>query len=463
MGKTISELTGPKGIPLLGAVFKLDLPRIHQQIESWADEYGDVFRLDLVNTNQLVVTRPSLIHHIASERPHAFKRSGRLDTVIREGGVHGVFNAEGDEWKRHRAVVSKGLDVRHQQQFYPELASKVQVLYEKWREDAEAGHITDIQKDLLRFTVDITTLLAFGYDIDTMRQEGGVIQDHLEVIFPTLFKRINMPISWYKLYKRKQDKDFERAVAEMNKIVDVFIAEARKRLQEDPSRRENPHNLLESILLAAEEEGAFSDEEIRGNLMTLLMAGEDTTAHTLTWMIFLLLQEPEIVTEIRKEADEIIGNETFCHSYTDNQRLKYAEACSLESLRFKPVAPIILHEALVDCELEEFSIKKGQKIMTNYRYGALHDAYFTEAKRFKPERWLKGSACPVHDMKAFSPFGGGPRYCPGRNLALLEIRSVISMLYKNFEVELAPDEKVEEVMAFTMMASSLKVKLSLRQ
>ena len=72
MGKTINELTGPKGIPLLGAVFKLDLPRIHQQIEDWSDQYGDVFRLDSVHTNQMGITRPCLIHQIASERPHAF-------------------------------------------------------------------------------------------------------------------------------------------------------------------------------------------------------------------------------------------------------------------------------------------------------------------------------------------------------------------------------------------------------
>ncbi len=462
MGVKIHELQGPKGIPFLGVVFQLDLPRIHQQIEQWADVYGDVYRLDLVNTNQMVVTRPSLINAIANERPHAFKRAGKLDQVIREGGVHGVFNAEGEDWKRYRAIVTKGLDVRHQQEFYPDLAEKVKILYEKWKKDADHDRIIDIQQDLLRFTVDITTLLAFGYDIDTMRQEGGVIQDHLEIIFPTLFKRINMPISWYKLYRSKNDKAFERAIAEMNKIIDVFIDEARKKLEQEPTRKEHPHNLLESVLVAAEEEGKFSIEEIRGNLMTLLMAGEDTTAHTLTWMILLLLAEPKAVDHIRSEADQVLGDDIYCAQYSDNQKLKYAEAAANESLRFKPVAPILLHEAIDDIVLEGFFIQKGQKVMTQYRHGALLDRYFTEAKTFKPERWLKGSECPVHNTDAFTPFGAGPRYCPGRNLALLEIRAVISMLYKNFEVELAPGERVEEVMAFTMMASSLKVRLKNR-
>jgi len=462
MGKSVKELKGPKGVPFFGAVFKLDLPKIHQQIEQWSEEFGDVFRLDLAGTNQLVITRPSLIHTIATERPDNFKRAGKMDQVIRDAGVYGAFNAEGSDWKRHRSVVTKGLDVKHQQQFYPNLAAKVEILYQKWQKDADEGNVVDIQRDLLRFTVDITTLLAFGYDIDTMRQEGGVIQDHMEVIFPTIFKRINMPVSWYKWYKTKQDKKFDQAVEALNRIVDVFIDDAKKRLDEQPELRENPRNLLESILVAAEEDQTFTLEEVRGNLMTILMAGEDTTAHTLTWLIYLLLDRKEVTDKIGEEADRVFGKDPACLDFTSNQQLRYAEAVAMESFRFKPVAPILLHEALVDIELEGISIQKGQKILTQYRAGALLDENFTQASQFMPERWLKGEGCPVHNTQAFTPFGAGPRYCPGRNLAMLEIRAVLSMLYKNFEVELAENQKVEEIMAFTMMASSLKVKLNQR-
>ena len=103
-------------------------------------------------------------------------------------------------------------------------------------------------------------------------------------------------------------------------------------------------------------------------------------------------------------------------------------------------------------------------VLTQYRHGALRDEYFTEAKSFKPERWLKESKCPVHNTDAFTPFGAGPRYCPGRNLAILEIKNVIAMLFKNFEIELVtPVEDVKEIMAFTMMASEYKVRLKPRR
>lgn len=463
MAKKLKELPGPKGYPLVGNAPKLDLPVLHQQLENWADEFGDVYRLDLGLVTQTVITRPSLIQKILASRPTEFIRSKKMNDVIRNGGVHGVFNAEGEDWKIHRKIVAKGLDVKHQKEFYPSMIEILERLYKKWSKDAETGNPIDIQRDLMRFTVDITATLAFGTEMNTIEQEGTAIQDHMEKVFPMIFYRINLPIPWYKFYKKKADKEFEIAVGEMTRLVDEFIANGRKKLKEHPELRENPSNLLESILVAGEEEEGITEEMIRGDLLTLLMAGEDTTAHTLNWMIYLLTQFPEVEQEIRNEVDQVLGDEPWLTDYAKNNELKYIEGTTWESMRFKPVAPIMLFEATQDIELEDVFIHKGQRLLTNWRSAALKDHYFSEAKKFNPSRWLKESKCPVHNMDAFTPFGAGPRYCPGRNLALLEIRMVLSMLYKNFEVEMiTKHDQVGEIMAFTMMAEDYTVRLKKR-
>lgn len=459
----VKNLPGPKGAPVVGNLFRLDLPNLHRQIEQWADEYGDVYCLDVGVRKQLVVTRPSMIQAISLDRPDTFARAKSLDRILRDGGVHGVFNAEGEEWKRHRNVVAKGLDVRHLQKFYPSLEQKVERLYQKWKKNAEEGSIFDIQKDLLRFTVDVTTDLAFGHDINTLGKEGGVIQDHMEKIFPMLFKRINQPFPFYRYWKTKADKEFDTAVSKMNKLVKIFIEETRSRMEANPKLREEPENLIESILVAAEEEGAFSDDEIRGNLLTLLMAGEDTTALTLSWMLVLLTENKDIEEKIREEVNSLLPESKWPEDYASNSKLRYIEGVAMEALRFKPIAPIILHSALKDTEIEGIEIKKGQMVLTQYRHGALSDLYFTEAKKFRPERWLKESRCPMHNTDAFTPFGAGPRFCPGRNLAILEIRAVIAMLYRNFEIEMITAHKeIPEIMAFTMMAGEYRVKLRVK-
>lgn len=460
---TLKELPGPKGVPLFGNLFKLDLPNLHNQIEDWADEHGDVFLLNLGISNQLVVTRPSLIQKILSARPNEFIRQQKMDMVIRQAGVNGVFNAEGDDWKLHRDMVAKGLDVKHQKDFYPLMLPIIERLYNKWEQEAEKGEPYDIQRDLFRFTVDITSSLAFGFPMNTLEQEGSAIQDHMEKVFPMIFKRINQPIPWYKIIKNKADKEFDLAVVEMNTLIDEFIDSARKRISADPKLKEKPNNVIEAILNAADEEDSFTDEHVRGNLATLLLAGEDTTAHTLIWMLYLLTKNPELQEGIRNEVDEVLGENNWTKNYDNNNKLKYIEGMAMESMRFKPVAPVLLFEATADIELEGILFKKGQRILTQNRPAALSDENFTDALSIKPERWLKSGKCPVHNTDAFTPFGGGPRYCPGRNLAILEIRMVISMLFKNFDIEMVtPHDGINEIMAFTMMSSPFKVKLSKR-
>ena len=464
MTKTmIKSLPGPKGYPIVGNLFTLDLPNLHRQIEDWADEFGDVYRLNVGVLEQLVITRPSMIQEILNARPEGLIRNKKMNKVIREGGVHGVFNSEEEDWKRHRTIVAKGLDVKHQKDFYPAMEPVLERLFRKWEKNAEAGEAFDIQRDLLRFTVDVTCSLAFGYPMNTLEQQGGAIQDHMEKIFPMIFKRINQAIPWYKIYRSKEDKEFEAAVKEMNVLVDQFIENARVRLAENPELRLNPPSVIESILVAAEEDEDFTDEEVRGNLLTLLMAGEDTTAHTLTWMIYLLSQENEVVEKMRAEADTVLGDAYWPKEYDMNVHLKYTEGAAFETMRFKPVAPILLFEANADIVIEGLEIPKGQLVLTQSRHAALKDDYFSDAQSFSPERWLKESKCPVHTPSAFSPFGGGPRFCPGRNLAILEIRMVMSMLVKNFDIELVTDYKeVKEIMAFTMMAGGYQVRLKKR-
>ncbi len=463
MATSVKNLPGPKGFPVVGNMFSLDLPDLHNQLQKWAHEYGDVYKLDLGLFTHLVIAKPSMIQTILSERPQKFVRSEKLRSVILDAGVHGVFNAEGADWSKHRPIVAKGLDVRHQKDFYPSIEPVLERLYNKWKKDADSGMPFDIQKDLFRFTVDVTSSLAFGYPMNTIEQEGSAIQDHMAKVFPMMFRRINQPIPWYKWYRTAADKEYDVAVKEMNRLVDEFIVNARQRLIDYPEMRENPPSVIEAILVAAEEDEAFTDADVRGNLLTLLMAGEDTTAHTLTWFIYLLTQEEEVCKSIRKEADEILGTNLWAERYEQNAQLKYLEGAAFEAMRFKPVAPMLLWEAAEDVEIEGVFIEKGQRILTHHRYGAVLDTHFTDAERFKPERWLKESRCPVHKTEAFTPFGGGPRYCPGRNLAILEIRMVMAMLLKNFEIELVTEySDVKEIMAFVMMSKGYQVRLKPR-
>lgn len=464
MPTTYDQLPGPKGLPVIGLAHKVKLDDLHNFVEELAHEYGGVFKLKLGPSNLTVITKPEIIQEVLRLRPDEFIRMAKLDNVIREQGLHGVFNAEGDDWRVHRKMVAKGLDVKHQEQFYPHIKLCLERLYAKWSREAEKGQPFSIQQDFLRFTVDVTTYLAFGYDLNTIEEKGDVIQDHLEVIFPRIFKRINDPIPWHKIYRSSKDRQFDKSVVEIKKLLNQFIEEGRKRIAENPELRETPSNVLEALLVAAEDEDVFGDQEVIGNLMTLMLAGEDTTAHTLAWTVYLLSDHPEIGERIAEESKEVFGELPFLEDYTSRTKLNYTEGTANEAMRIKPVAPLLLNEPTEDIEIDGYLFEKGAKLLLQTRVGAINPGYFSDPEKIDPTRWMKASKCPVHDIQAFAPFGGGPRYCPGRNLAILEMKVVLSMLYKNFEVELVtPKEEIKEIMAFTMMPSEFEVILKKRK
>ena len=123
----------------------------------------------------------------------------------------------------------------------------------------------------------------------------------------------------------------------------------------------------------------------------------------------------------------------------------------------------MLFEPLADEVVEGYEFKKGSRILIHWRHAATKDENFTNGKDFYPERWLKESKCPMHSVEAFISFGGGPRFCPGKNLAILQMKLVLSMLFKNFDIEMAtPHEDIKEIMAFVMKSSDFKVRLKNR-
>ena len=465
MSITYKNLPGPKGLPFIGNLHKVTIDDLHNDFERWANEFGDVYKVSLGPSKLTVVSKPEIIQAICKARPTEFVRMRKMDKILRSEGVHGLFNAEGDEWKIHRRIIAKGLDVKHQQQFFPALVTTTERLLSKMLKVAESNLNYSIQDDLLRYTVDVTTSLAFGIEMNTLQQEGGVIQEHMEKLFPMIFKRINDPIPFYKIYKTKKDKEFDIAVKVVNKQVDTFIEVGKARLKKHPELKINPENLLEAILVAAEEEERFSDLEIKGNLLTLLMAGEDTTANSLAWIIYFLCDHPEVQVKMQQEADELLGEYSIISSYSKITDFTYTEAVINEAMRLKPVAPILLFQPTQDMEIDNYLFKKDCRIVVNTRIGATNSDYFTEGKKFKPERWLKTteSKCPMHNLDAYMPFGSGPRFCPGKNLAILEMKLVLSMLMKNFTIEMiTPSDEIKEIMAFTMMASNYEVRLKKR-
>jgi cytochrome P450 len=464
--REIRELPGPRGIPLLGNALQIDLPRFHQQLEQWAREYGPYYRLQIRDRKVLVIAAHEVVATMLRDRPDGFRRTTRLEEIGTEMGLKpGVFGVNGDAWRRQRRMVMAGFDPAHVKSYFPSLLKVTQRLGGRWQKAARAGEFIDLQADLMRFTVDAIAGLAFGADVNTLQSDEDVIQRHLDKIFPALSKRILSPLPYWRFIKLPADRRLEASLLEVNAAVAAFIAQARARLQADPGLHERPNNLLEAMLVAADREGSgIHDDEVAGNVLTMLLAGEDTTANTLAWMIHLLARNPPALARATAEVRSVAGDPAALTLQQVGQ-LDYVEACAHETMRLKPVAPQIPLQALKDTTLGDVRVPRDMVVIGLLRHDSMSERHVPNASAFIPERWLAdgGPARQAASSRRTSmPFGAGPRMCPGRYLALLEMKMAMALLLGRFDIESVdtPDGlEPREQLSFTMQPVGLRMRL----
>jgi len=241
--------------------------------------------------------------------------------------------------------------------------------------------------------------------------------------------------------------------------------QARARLRKDPSRSEHPQNLLEAMLVAADQpDSGTDDRHVAGNVLTLLLAGEDTTANTIAWMIDLLWRHPRTLARAAEEVRRVIADPVH-PTLEEVGRLDYIEACAHETMRLKPVAPILPLQTLRETTIGDVQVPAGIVIFSLIRRDSVSEAYVPRPDGFEPERWLVdgGPGRAASAAKRVSmPFGAGPRICPGRYLALLEMKMAMATLLGRFEigsVDTPDGGEARERLSFTMAPVGLRMRL----
>ncbi len=467
--RRIADLPAPRGVPVLGNLLQIKPESMHLQLEAWCQELGPVFHLRLGSRLLLVVGDHAATSAALRDRPDGFRRTSRMEEVANEMGLlQGVFMANGDAWKRQRRMVMAGFDPAHVRRYHPSLVVVAQRLARRWAQAAQEDRPIDLQADLMRYTVDAIAGLAFGAEVNTLESTGDVIQQHLDKIFPTLMNRMLSPLPTWRWFRTPQVRQLERSVLAVNQAVQGFITQARQRMQADLSLREKPTNLLQAMLVAADEPGSgIDDAQVAGNVFTMLLAGEDTTANTLAWAIDLLWQHPQALQRATQEVRRVTG---YAQAPTLEQlsQLDYLEACAHETMRLKPVAPLIGLQALHDTVVAGVAVPAGAVLINVMRRDSVSESHVPQAASFMPERWLVAGdpgAAASAVKRTSMPFGAGPRICPGRYLALLEMKLALATLLGRFDIQsvgTASGQPAREVLKFAMAPQGLQMRLKLR-
>lgn len=407
----ITELPSPPGWPVLGHLPALARGgRPHRVLEEWCDRYGMTYRLRLPAGPAVVTADPKIVQSILRGRPHLFRRDPHIIRTIEAAGVHGVFTAEGARWHADRKTTNDLLD--HDP--HTAVTHAVTRLCDRWSAQAQTtGQQTPVLADLMRLSLDVTLSVATGQDLNAVENPDGPLQALIPRLFPAIHRRLNAP------FPLPRDRYLQR-----------LLRSARDMLAVDQF----------------------------GTVLTLLLAGQDTTAAAAGWSLHYLAAHPDEHAKVRAEADEVFGTGEFKAEAATAGRLRYTHAVVREALRLRPPASLTVVEPVEAVDLVGegalLRARPGIPIWVLMAYGARR---FRDAAAFRPSRWLTDRA-PMH--APYLPFGGGPRVCPGRDLALLTAIMVVAMATRDFDLHTSgpPRERV----AFTMRPDRLTLTLTPR-
>lgn len=459
--KKVADLPGPAGSPLLGNMRSFRDRPPHTVLENWAAQYGSMYRFSLARTNNVVITNADLIRQILRARPEDFQRQRKLADAIEETGFRGVFTAEGDNWQRQRRLVMRGLTPAVVSASANNITTVTERLADYWGKAADEGRAVNAVSDLKRYSMDIVIWLSLGIDLNATQNPDQQLQLAVDTWFGAIGRRMRLPIRYWRYFKLPIDRRSDTAIALLHKTATEAIETTRRNRAK---QNDAPANILEALLHESEKTGSeFTADNVFGNAVTMLTAGEDTTANAMSWLLYYCAVQPELATQLRRSIDQVLGKGSTDVTSDAIRRLPQLQAVCLEVMRRRPVAPMIglttgRAMSIAGLDLPAYQNLTLLPRVANQATPADLDGTKLEMPDLDSEARMSANAA----TNQFA-FGGGPRLCPGRYLALTEMTHLAVMALQRFDFSLdIPQSEVREAFTFTMGPKELPLKLTRR-
>ena len=395
-----------------------------------ADRYGDIVHLKAGPYHGYLLSDPAAIKHVLQDNARNYHKSPLYER-LRDGLGNGLLTSEDAFWLRQRRLAQPAFHRQRVAAMADTMVDCTLRMLERWERVAAAGETVDLVAEMMSLTQAILVRTMFSMDL-------GATADIVNRTWPIINQRIGETF-WSTAVERKlplpANRRYRRALSELEAVVYRIIAERRGSRQEAP-------DLLSMLLSARDEETGegMTDRQLRDEVMTMLLAGHETTSLALSWTYYLLSQHPDIERRIADEVDRVIGDArpTFAHV----EGLTWTRRTFEESLRLYPPAWGFSRLALGDDEIGGFPVRKGSIAFVIPFVLHRRPKLWPDPQRFDPERFTPEREA-ARPRFAYIPFGGGPRGCIGNQFAMLEAQLIVATIAQRYRVGLAPNQKIQ--------------------
>lgn len=420
---------GPPGLPFVGNTVRYVrrdpfefLPRVTRQ-------YGPVVRWRLLGTTFYQVNTPDAIEHVLVENNQNYAKGDVFQRALAVTG-DGLLNAEGDHWRRQRHLIQPAFDPNNVVDYAPTVTALTEQMLDSWAD----GERVSVYDEMRSLTLDVVSRSLLGVDI---RRDIDTIGEALDEIMARSesFLAAYLP-PWTPIPVNRR---FERAVASLDELVYDIISNRRSGLDDD---------IVSTLRTARDEKGReMSLEQLRDEVMTLLLAGHETTSLALTYSLLSIATHPDVEEKLLAEFGDVVDERT--PTAEDTRHLPYTSRVFREALRMYPPVYAIVREAIAPDELSGYHVPAGTTVVM-YQWLVHRDPRFYEnPMAFRPERWTDDFEKQLPRF-AYFPFGGGPRRCVGSHFAQLEALLVLVTLLQRYHLELVSSPSPPLTAALTM-------------
>jgi cytochrome P450 len=404
-------------------------------IERCAREFGDVVLTRFLYVPAYFLFNPEHIEFMLASGSKNFVKSMSLRSpyLLRLIG-NGLVTSEGDFWRRQRRLAQPAFHRDRVNNYGETMVAFTQRMLDSWRE----GQTLDAHEEMMRLTQAIVVKTLFSADVSN---EADRVGRALRVIVEPFGSQATLKWILDNRLPTPAHLRFNRAVREVDRVVYRFIRERR-------ASGEDTGDLLSMLLRAQDEDGtSMTDKQLRDEVMTLFLAGHETTALALTWAWYLLARNAEVEERLAAELEEVLGGRA--PTVEDLPRLSYAEWVIKESMRLYPPAYAVGREAVRDCEIGGYHVPKSMQVFA-FQWVVHRDArWYDEPEAFRPERWREEVAARL-PRYAYFPFGGGPRQCIGNSFALMEAVLILATVAQRFRLRLVAGHMVGVLPALSL-------------
>jgi cytochrome P450 len=402
-----------------------------------ARDYGDIVTFKLAGERAFLINDPQLIRDVLVTHQKHFTKSRGLERAKKLLG-EGLLTAEGANHVRQRRLIQPAFHRERIAGYAEVMVDHAARMRERW----QPGGTYDLSDEMMRVTLSIVGKTLFDTDVESQANEVGLALTHvMETFFISMlpFQDIidRLPIPAVRRAQRARQR--------LDALIYQLIADRRA------SGRD--HGDLLSMMLAAQDadggNARLSDQDVRDNALTIMLAGHETTANALTWTFYLLSQNPDAEAKLFEEIDRVLAG--GLPTMADLPRLPYVERVVTEALRLYPPAWIIGRRAIGEYALGEY-IAPARSIVFMSPWVTQRDArWYPEPERFNPDRWTTEFKAALPPF-AYLPFGGGSRKCIGDQFALMEAALVLATVAQKWRLRLVPGHPVATQPLITLRA-----------